>query len=347
MEPPAMEPPAMESPAMEPFPPMAPAEPAAEPSWPPAAPPGWPSAEPPAVDTFAATVGETPAEPVPPEGPEPGVEEPKKKRSLWPWGRKKTPAEPPAEEPVTEPPTEEPVTEAPVEPPVEPPMMEPFPPMPMEAPGEMPSPEPMPVEPPAEEPVTEPPVEPPVEPPPAEPSPPMPMEAPGEMPSPEPMPAEPVPAPPAEGEAEVPKKKNKWWLWVGGGCLILLLIGCVFAVFSLGLVGKLAGSVAAPYAKLQSDLVKIKAGSASQVYDGASAGFKANTTSADFQKFVDSTPALKDFTGQGNPDIKIDKNISVIKLDLRGPTGTERFEFQYVEEGGEWRLQYIGKATAG
>jgi len=156
-------------------------------------------------------------------------------------------------------------------------------------------------------------------------------------------------APPAAGEpAAPPKKKSRKWLWIGCGCLVLLLIACIVAVVLTGSLARfginLAANTAAPYAQLQADLVKLKAGQVQDVYDSATAQFKANTTLDDFKGYVDQNPLLKDWTGQEAPDIKVENDLAVIKLGLKGPSETKVYEFQYAKEGTTWKLQYIGSA---
>jgi hypothetical protein len=182
-------------------------------------------------------------------------------------------------------------------------------------------------------------------------------------------PAEPAPETPEPGaRTRRPKKKRRWWLWAGCGCLVAALVaaGAFVAlggltIFGLELVMKgglprIERQIAKDpaYLQLMSDLTRIKAGQTQAVYDSTSRRFKDQTTAEDFNTQVGSIPVLIGWTSVADPALEHqfvrneqlgDLEIAVIRLDLLQGASKQRFEFQYVKEDGQYKLMYVGKAT--
>lgn len=182
-------------------------------------------------------------------------------------------------------------------------------------------------------------------------------------------PAQPEPeAPEADDKRAKPKKKRRWWVWAGCGCVVTVLIaGVLFValggltIFGLDLVMKdglprierEVGKDPA-YLQLMSDLTRIKAGQTQAVYDSASRRFKEQTTAEDWNTQVGSIPVLMGWTSVADPALEHqlvrneqlgDLELAIISLDVIQGASKERFEFQYVKEDGQYKLMYVGKAT--
>jgi hypothetical protein len=158
-------------------------------------------------------------------------------------------------------------------------------------------------------------------------------------------------APPPAAAPEAPKKKSKWWLWVGCGCLVLILLACVAAVALGGLsIFGITSAInkAGPVVQTQADLALLKAGQIEQVQANASDDFRTNVSADRMREFVDDNPLLKNWTGQEDIalsyETKDGRETGSVKLTLKDASGSsQRYDFVYTKVDKGWKLLSIEK----